>query len=127
TVTRVTPPVTPVTPVTSDTSITPVTIRGGDIEEGEASFELESGPASPETVQQFPVTPVTTTFSPVAELSNGQAGAQILADLPQKGVKVRLGENQQVLAGPTAALDESDRALLTEHRDSVVAALEEET
>jgi DNA polymerase-1 len=52
------------------------------------------------------------------------SGCDILAALAARGITVRLGDDGRLWAGPTEAIDESDRSLLTEHREEVVAALQ---
>ncbi|TMC03154.1 MAG: hypothetical protein E6J41_28360 [Chloroflexi bacterium] len=51
------------------------------------------------------------------------AGRDVLAALARRGITVRLGEEGRLWAGPAELIDETDRALLTEHREDVVAAL----
>lgn len=52
-------------------------------------------------------------------------GAQIIASLRERGLKLRLAEDGQILASPRSLLDEADRALLTDPqlRSAIAAAL----
>lgn len=53
-------------------------------------------------------------------------GRDILAALGGRGIAVRLNDEGVFLARPAELLDEADRALLSTHRDAVLAALQHE-
>jgi DNA polymerase I len=53
-------------------------------------------------------------------------GCDILAALGGRGIAVRLGDDGRLWAGPESAIGDVDRALLTEHREAILAALRDE-
>src|SRR5262252_79020 len=50
-------------------------------------------------------------------------GRDIIAALARRGISVRIDEDGRPLVRPVELIDEADMALLTAHRDAVLAAL----